>query len=169
MVLLLLLLFLLLLVVGNVSIALVFFVLLFFQQFEMDVSSHCIFEPAESIHWICSDACGSLEKSQTAFLTGFSLGDGQKSSTSVDALVKLSQVVPQFSSFSLKSEAWIAVFDMQSALLLSGILLIPKQPVFGNAEVKFVVGIASAAGKFPSFSGCLWSLISSLEDGVAFD
>jgi len=35
--------------------------------------------------------------------------------------------------------------------------------------VKFVAGTTSLVGKFPSLSGFLWSLISSLGDGIAFD
>jgi len=35
--------------------------------------------------------------------------------------------------------------------------------------VKFGAGTASPVGKFPSLSGFLWSLISSLVDVVSFD
>jgi len=57
------------------------------------------------------------------------------------------------------SEAWIVVFDMQSTLLSSGILLIPTRwPVFGNADLKFVAGtyqssreISFSVGVFVAF------------------
>jgi len=57
-------------------------------------------------------------------------------------------VIPWFSRISLRSEAWIIVVDMQSTLLSSRILLIPRWPVFGKADVKFVAGIAKLVGKF---------------------
>jgi len=37
---------------------------------------------------------------------------------------------------------------MKSALLLSVILLIPRWPVFGKADAKFVAGTADLVGKF---------------------
>jgi len=105
----------------------------------------------------------------TTFLAGFSLADVQESSASADAIMELLQVIPWFSRFSLRSEAWIVVFDLWATLLSSGILLIPRRLVFGNAKVKFLAVTTSLVGKFPSGSAFLCSLINNLGDGVAPD
>mgnify|MGYP007080405561 CR=1 FL=1 len=45
----------------------------------------------------------------------------------------------------------------------------PRQPVFGNAEVKFVAGVADLVWKFPSAVGFLQSLINNLGDDIALN
>jgi len=85
-----------------------------------------------------------------------------RSSQCLLMLLELLQAVLKFSSWSFRSEAWIIVFDMQSALLLSavGLFWSLSNQSLGSLGVSLLARAAGPMRKFPSWSGPWWSFIS---------
>jgi len=117
--------------------------------------------------WFSSVKCS--DEWQTVFFTSFSLADGWNSSACVCTVVELLQVIPWFSRFSLRPEAWIVV--LTCSLLHSHLAFFWSQVVslqFGKA--KLLVWQENVLRSRDSC--CLWSSVwgdgATLKSTVCF-